>query len=118
MNPQRVRSGLLAGLGMAYLTFAYELETPRILGVRQLGRVTCPLLALTGIPCPLCGTTRSWNAAFRMDWADAFGFHPIAPLFLPLAIAATVRFALHFAGISLGEGGLRKQGPFSTLRAQ
>lgn len=52
------------------------------------GPVTCPLLALTGVPCPACGLTRSFVALGDGRWADAWAAHPLGPV-LALALAAT-----------------------------
>lgn len=37
----------------------------------------CPFRRLIGIPCPTCGMSRAWLAAFRLDLASAFQFHPM-----------------------------------------
>lgn len=39
--------------------------------------ITCPILFVTGIPCPGCGLTRAWLAALRLDFAAAFAYHPM-----------------------------------------
>lgn len=38
--------------------------------------VACPLRSLTGIPCPLCGATRSVVAAVHGRWAEALALNP------------------------------------------
>jgi len=38
----------------------------------------CPLHALTGVPCPGCGTTRAALALARGDVPAAFGWNPLA----------------------------------------
>ncbi|MDR2611234.1 MAG: DUF2752 domain-containing protein [Clostridiales Family XIII bacterium] len=40
----------------------------------------CPFRLITGIPCPGCGMTHAFLAAFRFDFADAFRWHPLFPL--------------------------------------
>jgi hypothetical protein len=51
----------------------------------------CPLLELTGIPCLLCGMTRSFLSMGRLDWNAAFVFHPLGPaLFIILVALALV----------------------------
>ena len=47
----------------------------------------CPVRALTGIPCPLCGMTTSVEATVRGDLTDAFAANPAGP---PLLAAALV----------------------------
>ena len=47
----------------------------------------CPLRALTGIPCPLCGMTTSVEATVHGDLADAFATNPAGPLFVAAAVA-------------------------------
>ena len=38
--------------------------------------LACPLRALTGIPCPLCGMTRAVTAAMRGDYWASLRFQP------------------------------------------
>ena len=38
----------------------------------------CPFHALTGVPCPGCGTTRAALALARGDVPAAFGWNPLA----------------------------------------
>ncbi len=46
----------------------------------------CPLRQRLGLGCPLCGISRAWLCALRLDLAGAFRFHPLWPLLpaLPL----------------------------------
>ena len=37
----------------------------------------CPLYAFFGICCPYCGMTRAHLAALRLDFAQAFYYHPV-----------------------------------------
>lgn len=39
--------------------------------------IPCLFLRLFGIPCPLCGMTRSVLCALRLDFVGAFRFHPM-----------------------------------------
>jgi hypothetical protein len=82
---QQLGRAALAMVGWSYLGYAYTLRT-----LPALHPPLCPFLALTGIPCPLCGMTRAWDAALHGDLAAAFKFHPLAPLALPLWIVATM----------------------------
>lgn len=36
----------------------------------------CPLLTVTGVPCPLCGMTRSARSLFRFDLSAALRYQP------------------------------------------
>lgn len=45
-----------------------------------LGSLTCPLLATTGVPCPLCGMTTSVVATTRLDFAGAVAANPFGPV--------------------------------------
>ena len=40
----------------------------------------CPFHALTGLPCPLCGLTRSIVCCAHGHLAQSFAFHPLGPL--------------------------------------
>lgn len=56
--------------------------------------LACPLLTVTGIPCPLCGMTRACVAAVRGDLADSLAYNPAGILVVVLALAVLVRPAL------------------------
>jgi hypothetical protein len=60
----------------------------------------CVFHALTGIPCPACGTTRAALALLAGDPFAALGFNPLATL----AAVAAVTFAL-MAPLWLAAGG-------------
>jgi hypothetical protein len=53
--------------------------------------LTCPLRRLTGIPCPLCGMTRSVVAAAHGHIVQSLSFNPLGIAVLALAIVALVR---------------------------
>ncbi len=53
--------------------------------------VTCPLLAVTGIPCPLCGMTTSVTATMHLDFGAAFSANPAGILAVIIAIVLIVR---------------------------
>ncbi|MDR2736552.1 MAG: DUF2752 domain-containing protein [Gracilibacteraceae bacterium] len=53
----------------------------------------CPFLAVSGIPCPGCGMTRAFLAFFRLDFAQAFLYHPMFPVFLVLPMALMIYLA-------------------------
>jgi hypothetical protein len=54
----------------------------------------CPLHALTGLWCPLCGGTRTARAVAHGDLAGAAGFNLLVLLAAPLAAALWVRWVL------------------------
>ena len=39
--------------------------------------VICPFRRVTGLPCPACGLTRSWQAAAHLRLRDSLGYHPL-----------------------------------------
>ena len=57
----------------------------------------CPLFSLTGIPCLLCGMTRSFLAMGGFDVGRAFVFHPLGPVLYILTVASAVVTAALFA---------------------
>ncbi len=69
MRDERLKTickrALLLGLLAAILLVAVLRNTP------------CIFRCLTGIPCPGCGMSRAWLAAFRLDLAMAFRSHPM-----------------------------------------
>ncbi|MCL1790869.1 MAG: DUF2752 domain-containing protein [Peptococcaceae bacterium] len=54
----------------------------------------CPFLAATGVPCPGCGMTRACLAFFRLDFAQAFLYHPLFPAVLLFPIVLAIYLAL------------------------
>jgi hypothetical protein len=56
------------------------------------GPVLCPFRRITGLPCPTCGLTRSWNAALHGQLRESVAFHPLGLLTLigAAAIAAGI----------------------------
>ena len=50
----------------------------------------CPFYALTGLPCPFCGGTRSFASVWRGDVTEAARLYPAGPLLFAGTIAATV----------------------------
>ena len=53
----------------------------------------CPLLAITGLPCPFCGMTRATFALGAGDLPRALALHPLAPLVLMCVLVAMVSIA-------------------------
>jgi hypothetical protein len=55
----------------------------------------CPLVAIAGIPCPLCGTTRAIKSVLRGDMEMAFHHHPL----WPMTVLTAVGIVLHETGV-------------------
>lgn len=51
----------------------------------------CLFRRLTGVPCPGCGMTRAFLAAFRLDFPEAFRMHPLWPLPVPVFLASMLK---------------------------
>jgi hypothetical protein len=51
----------------------------------------CPLRAMTGIPCPLCGMTRACVAAVHGHLGAALSFNPAGLLLIVAAVVAVLR---------------------------
>jgi hypothetical protein len=51
----------------------------------------CPLRTLTGVPCPLCGTTTSVEATLRGHPIAALEANPVGPFLVLAALALLVR---------------------------
>lgn len=39
--------------------------------------IGCPIRFFTGISCAGCGMTRAWLSVLKLDFAEAFRFHPL-----------------------------------------
>ena len=50
------------------------------------GPVLCLFRRVTGVPCPSCGLTRSWQALGHGRVSDSFRYHPFGPLTVLLAL--------------------------------
>ncbi len=72
-----------------------------------LGIYRCPSEFLFGIPCPLCGATRSIMCALSGRFAEAFYYHPLWPVF----VIAAVLFILWFFDIIRVKKTLREAAP-------
>jgi hypothetical protein len=55
----------------------------------------CLFRTVTGIPCPGCGMTHAFLAAFRLDFADAFRWHPLFPLVMLLIAGYAICLAVY-----------------------
>ena len=83
---ERWVKGLLLGGAIAPLSGSFLYAAGET--VPGLG---CPILALTGIPCPTCGMTRAFTALARGQLDQAIAYH----LFSPLIFFGFVIAALH-----------------------
>lgn len=87
-----VAGELEIGLGLFFAGFA--LVAARLYPLwRDHFYVACPLLELTGIPCPTCGGTRALAALAAGRWLEGFAWNPAAAaagvaaaLFVPVAL--------------------------------
>jgi hypothetical protein len=52
--------------------------------------VICPFRRVTGLPCPACGLTRSWQAAAHLRLAESLGYHPLGAATLVGAIVVAL----------------------------
>ena len=52
---------------------------------RMIPLLPCPFHALTGLPCPLCGSTHALLALAHGDLRAAFGWNPLATVLCLLA---------------------------------
>lgn len=89
-------------MALLFLVFSISALVNPDFGLRASGATlpllyTCPFFALTGIPCLLCGMTRSFLAMGSLDVSQAFNYHPLGPalfiLLAGLAVALTVSVA-------------------------
>lgn len=46
----------------------------------------CPFKAISGIPCPGCGMTRAVLSACKGDFREAFRYHPLWIVAVPLVL--------------------------------
>ena len=60
-------------------------------GWPELPGLSCPLRALTGIPCPTCFLTRATCASLRGDWHQALQLHAFGPLLAAALIVWSVQ---------------------------
>lgn len=60
--------------------------------ILRLLNISCPILKLIGISCPGCGMTRALISAVKLDFTNAFHFHPLWLLFLIFALILTILY--------------------------
>ena len=56
-------------------------------GLVRGGPVVCTFRAVTGLPCPSCGMTRSWSAMGHGRLREATGYHLLGPATFVAAMA-------------------------------
>ena len=85
---------------------------PRLLFVFLLGsmllvcvyfRVPCLFRRVTGVICPGCGLSRAWLCAFRLNFVDAFHFHPLF-WSVPILVLCVIFDGKLFHGIRWNHG--------------
>jgi hypothetical protein len=74
--------------GVAALLVAGAVVLPR--AVVRDSPVICPFRRVTGLPCPACGLTRSWQAAAHLRVTESIGYHPLGAATLVGAIAVAL----------------------------
>jgi len=52
--------------------------------------VICPFRRVTGLQCPACGLTRSWQAAAHLRVTESLGYHPLGAATLVGAIVVAL----------------------------
>ena len=57
--------------------------------------ILCPLRLMTGLPCPLCGTTRALSALSHGQFKEAFLLNPLSCIVFTLTPLATVLFLIY-----------------------
>jgi hypothetical protein len=71
--------------GVAAILVAGAVVLPR--AVLRGSPVICPFRRVTGLPCPACGLTRSWQAAAHLRLGDSLDHHPLGAATLLGAVA-------------------------------
>jgi len=97
-NRPKLRKGLtpakqaaLAWLIIAVVLLAaarYGVSDPRtgerlhftLPGLEEVDLFACPFWSITGLPCPVCGITRSSVLMLHGDFIGSFRIHPLGPL--------------------------------------
>jgi hypothetical protein len=74
-------AGGVAGIGIAFLLSPEHIED---------GPVICPFRALTGLPCPGCGLTRSWVYAAHGWWRESFASNPFGLVVVAFVVVLAV----------------------------
>lgn len=83
------------GLGAAAASFVY----PTLSRQTGLG-LTCPLRALTGVPCPMCGMTTAATSLAAGDLHAALAANPFVLVLAGLTLCMAVLMAARAAGLA------------------
>lgn len=75
-------TALLRRFAGAALIAAFLLPSRLVRG----GPLLCTFRAITGLPCPSCGMTRSWSAMGHGRLREATGYHLLGPATFATAI--------------------------------
>ena len=92
LNHNLIQKSLIIGPVPALLAFgtillSFVLPMPDPLGKIDHVQEVCIFHALTGLPCPLCGLTRSFVSLSHGHLLQAFLWHPAGPILFFLAVA-------------------------------
>ena len=64
---------------------------------RSLGQgIPCPLLLVTGLYCPGCGTFRAIDAGIRLNFWQAFRFNALTVFLLPIVFVLLVMQTIRY----------------------
>lgn len=60
----------------------------------QIGLPACKFKDISGLPCPTCGISRSFDALTQFKFAQSFDFHVMGPLLFLMLMFIIVKFAV------------------------
>jgi hypothetical protein len=63
--------------------------------------LSCPLRAVTGVPCPLCGASTSVEATLHGHPLEAVGANPLGPFVVAAALVVAIRKPRHAVRVPL-----------------
>ena len=89
-HERRVRVGCLAFVGLAFVFLAIHSALPSL---------PCAFRSMTGLPCAMCGGTRSASALLSGHWRQALYFNPAAP---PVMAGMILGAGVFLAELALG----------------
>ncbi len=87
-TPRRITAtpALATGFALAAGVGLLAVRDPHVAG--SFG--VCPLLALTGMACPLCGGLRATNVLIHADLAGAWAMNPLWVVLIPVVVTLWV----------------------------